>query len=361
MSSTSLTQQPSSGMVVQVIVAYWVVSISMVYLNKVLLSNKESSIQAPLFITMFQCVVSCLICLVLGNMGEMNRSQGITSFTNEWPKIRPSVKTARAVLPLSIIFVGMVGFNNLCLQYVEVSFYNVARCLSLVFNVLLSYFVLMKPTSLNACGSLLAIILGFILGIDGEVHFSFLGTVYGVLASLFVSLSFIYTAKVLPSVDNDKSLLIFYNNANAVFLLAPLVLLFESSELLNNFEKLMGAFFWFCMLVASVLGFAVALVTVLQIKFTSPLTHNISGTAKAAVQSLLAFYIWGNPMTLTGVLGLILVLVGSAAYAVIVMREQQQQQQQQQQAPPPSSRINNVEDEDEERDAKQDTVPFLKR
>jgi len=345
-------------MVVQVIVSYWVVSISMVYLNKVLLSNRENSIQAPLFITLFQCVVSCVICQVLGNMGEVNRSQGITSFTNEWPKIRPSVKTARAVLPLSIIFVGMVGFNNLCLQYVEVSFYNVARCLSLVFNVLLSYFVLMKLTSFNACLSLVVIILGFILGIDGEVHFSFVGTVYGVLASLFVSLSFIYTAKVLPAVDNDKSLLIFYNNANAVFLLAPLVLLFESSELLNNSDKLLGVFFWFCMLVASVLGFAVALVTVLQIKFTSPLTHNISGTAKAAVQSLLAFYIWGNPMTFTGVFGLVCVLVGSAAYTVIVMREQQQLQQQQ--APPTSSRLKDVEDEDEERDVKQET-PFLKR
>jgi solute carrier family 35 (GDP-fucose transporter), member C1 len=353
---------PSSQMVLQVIVAYWLVSISMVYLNKVLLSNKESNIQAPLFITLFQCVVSCIICYVLGNMGEVNRSQGIASFTNEWPKIRPSLKTARAVLPLSIIFCGMVGFNNLCLQYVEVSFYNVARCLSLVFNVMLSLVVLGKPTSFNACMSLFAIILGFIIGIDGEVHFSFLGTVYGVLASLFVSLSFIYTAKILPAVDNDKSLLIFYNNANAVCLLAPLILLFESEELLNNTGKLLGVFFWFCMLVASVLGFAVALVTVLQIKFTSPLTHNISGTAKAAVQSLLAFYIWGNPMTFMGVFGLLLVLIGSAAYTMIVMSEQANP------APSPSTsssasssslRAHNVEDE-EGCDAKQDT-PFLKR
>ena len=35
----------------------------------------------------------------------------------------------------------------------------------------------------------------------------------------------------------------------------------------------------------------------MQVKATSPLTHNISGTAKAAVQSLMAFYIWGNKAT----------------------------------------------------------------
>lgn len=34
-----------------VVSAYWVVSISMVYLNKMLLSNPEASITAPLFVT----------------------------------------------------------------------------------------------------------------------------------------------------------------------------------------------------------------------------------------------------------------------------------------------------------------------
>jgi GDP-fucose transporter C1 len=34
-----------------VVAAYWVVSISMVYLNKVLLSNVDASIPAPIFVT----------------------------------------------------------------------------------------------------------------------------------------------------------------------------------------------------------------------------------------------------------------------------------------------------------------------
>lgn len=32
---------------------------------------------------------------------------------------------ARRVLPLMVIFIGMISFNNLCLKYVEVSFYQV--------------------------------------------------------------------------------------------------------------------------------------------------------------------------------------------------------------------------------------------
>lgn len=67
------------------------------------------------------------------------------------------------------------------------------------------------------------------------------------------------------------------------------------------------------------MGFGVGLVTVMQVRATSPLTHLISGNAKSAVQSILAFYIWGNQATGKGIGGLFLVVLGSALYAVVQM------------------------------------------
>jgi GDP-fucose transporter C1 len=66
------------------------------------------------------------------------------------------------------------------------------------------------------------------LGIEGEIDFSLLGTSAGVLASFFVALNSVFTSKVLGYVDNDKSLLLYYNNFNASFLFIPLIALFES-------------------------------------------------------------------------------------------------------------------------------------
>jgi GDP-fucose transporter C1 len=180
-----------------VIATYWFVSISMVYLNKLLLSNEEASISAPLFVTWYQCAITVLICVVLGNIGESARQAGRSSFFTEFPKVRYRVKNGFQVLPLSLIFVAMITFNNVCLKYVEVSFYNVARSLSIVFNVVFTYLVLGTKTSLSTCATLLIVIFGFYLGINGEVNFSLLGTVSGVLSSIFVSLNSIYTAKVL--------------------------------------------------------------------------------------------------------------------------------------------------------------------
>jgi GDP-fucose transporter C1 len=108
--------------IANVIAAYWVVSISMVYLNKIILSTPGSSIPAPLFITWFQCVVTCAICVLLGHVGESTRASGAKSHFNEYPLVRYRTATGLAVLPLSLVFVGMISFNNLCLQYVEVSF-----------------------------------------------------------------------------------------------------------------------------------------------------------------------------------------------------------------------------------------------
>jgi GDP-fucose transporter C1 len=112
----------SSYNVVSVITAYWVVSISMVYLNKLMLSDENASIPAPLFITWFQCIITCVICVVLGKIGERKRAANQESYFNEYPVIVFDFTASKGVLPLSLAFVGMIALNNICLQLVEVSF-----------------------------------------------------------------------------------------------------------------------------------------------------------------------------------------------------------------------------------------------
>ena len=109
----------------------------------------------------------------------------------------------------------------------EVSFYNVARSLTIVFNVILSKIMLNSDSSRPTLLCLLLVILGFFMGSGGELNFSMKGTIAGILSSLFVSLNSIYTKKVLPVVDNDHWKLTFYNNANACIMFIPLMLIFE--------------------------------------------------------------------------------------------------------------------------------------
>jgi drug/metabolite transporter (DMT)-like permease len=82
--------------------------------------------------------------------------------------------------------------------------YFFCRSLTTVFNVILTYFILGQKTSLPAIACCAVIVGGFYLGVDQEDAsgtFSLSGTIYGVLASLFVSLFSIMTKRVMPAVD----------------------------------------------------------------------------------------------------------------------------------------------------------------
>ncbi|VDP72236.1 unnamed protein product [Echinostoma caproni] len=74
------------------------------------------------------------------------------------------------------------------------------------------------------------------------------------------------------------------------------------------------------MVLSGVLGFAIGYVSALQIQVTSPLTHNVSGTAKAAAQTVLAVMIFNESKSLSWWLSNLIVLLGSAAYAYVLSR-----------------------------------------
>ncbi|XP_073967670.1 GDP-fucose transporter nac [Choristoneura fumiferana] len=295
-----------------VVSCYWVVSIVTVFVNKALLSGQKVPLEAPLFITWFQCIVSFTICSTLSSMGGI---PGVFQF----PKGTPwHFDVVKKVIPLSIMFTLMIATNNLCLKYVGVSFYYIGRSLTTVFNVVFSWILLGQATSSRCIMCCAFIIFGFYLGVDQESllgSFSLIGTIYGVVGSLMLSLYSIYTKKVLPHVNQEVWLLSYYNNAYSIILFLPLMILNGEVEALRNYTNFQSTYFWVQMLVGGVCGFAIGYVTSLQIKVTSPLTHNISGTAKACAQTVMATQWYSETKNILWWTSNIIVLGSSALYA----------------------------------------------
>lgn len=180
----------------------------------------------------------------------------------------------------------MIAFNQLCLKYfkyllqsnrfVNVSFYLVARSLTICFNVIFTYVILSTTTSCPVISCLAVVVSGFIVGSNGEVDFSLAGTIYGVMSSIFVSLNSIYTKKLGYVVNNNEWTLAFYNNMNASVLFIPFIIGFgEITVLSNHIPQLMSMKFWLFMMIAGVFGFLIGIITIKQISLTSPLTHNV--------------------------------------------------------------------------------------
>lgn len=214
----------------------------------------------------------------------------------------------------------MIVTNNLCLKYVGVAFYYVGRSLTTVFNVTLSYILLKQNTSRNCILCCLVIVAGFWLGVDQESltdSFSLKGTIFGVLGSLSLSLYSIFTKKVLPAVNQEIWLLSYYNNVYSCFLFIPLMLINGELQVVMTYENLYESWFWSAMIVGGLCGFSIGFVTTLQIKVTSPLSSNISGTAKACAQTVIATFWFDELKSGLWWISNVVVLLGSAMYTRI--------------------------------------------
>ena len=195
-----------------------------------------------------------------------------------------------------------------------------------------SYAVLGQTVScqtITCCG---IIVFGFILGLkeehasitsddDSNTNFSIFGVVCGVLASLSVALYAIYTKRILPIVDNNIWRLQVYNNANALILLFPLLFVMGEWDNLRHFKFWWYSTFWGLMVTTGVFGIAIGYITALQIQVTSPLTHNVSGTAKAGAQTVLACLVYSEVKQFWWWVSNVMVLAGSSAYTYVRMSE----------------------------------------
>jgi GDP-fucose transporter C1 len=167
---------------------------------------------------------------------------------------------------------------------------------------------------------------GYFLGIEEEglhANLTFNGVVFGILSSCCVSLNSIYTKKVLPLVDNSAWTLTFYNNVNASLLFLPLIYLTGEFPERIIVHEIQSFHFWVLMVVGGICGVSIGFVTAMQIKLTSPLTHNISGTAKACAQTVIAVWHYNDVKPWMWWCSNWIVLIGSGLYARVQQLDMQ--------------------------------------
>lgn len=95
----------------------------------------------------------------------------------------------------------------------------------------------------------------------------------------------------------------------------------EVEDLLKGASVFSEFPFWLLMTFTGVTGFLINIAMFLQIKVTTPLSSTISGTAKACVQTILAWMIWRNEITATNGFGIFLTLFGSGLYSYVRYKE----------------------------------------
>ncbi|EWC79018.1 hypothetical protein C923_00284 [Plasmodium falciparum UGT5.1] len=165
------------------ITLYLISSITCVFINKYVLM--ENTIDSVLLI--FVQHISCLmfmfffkdIFFLKKERDEKNIKESIFSLYNE----------IKELWPLIITFNFTLVFGNICLKYTSISFYQLARSMTLPFNFFFSYFFF-KQIKFNLLMIISCIIvsIGFLIFSLDAVNTNYNSVLYGI-SSIFVTFS----------------------------------------------------------------------------------------------------------------------------------------------------------------------------
>lgn len=276
-----------------------------------LFSRQNMDFPYPLFVTWAQLLIAMVFILIGGYLSPRYPAMFSLFAPLEW-----NWDVAQNVAPLTVVYIAMIALNNICLRYVEVTFYQVARSLTLPWTLLFSYMTLedagIDSPTLSAC---VVIFAGFVVGSIGEINFSWAGLIAGAASSACVAYYGIAIKKALPHVDNSHWKLLIYNTALAIVFFIPVLIAFGEMPGLANMT--MTPAVERMLLISGILGFLINIAIFMQVKYTTALTNAISGTAKACVQTLLGWMYFGNEVSQLNFVGIVAVIGGSAWYSRI--------------------------------------------
>lgn len=259
--------------------------------------------------------------------------------TNFFGKLQlPVIEKQKCIELLPLISINILGlsFNTICLQYVDASFYQVARALILPFTVIFSYILLNQNSSNKILLACLIVCIGFFVGVSSErLTISIIGIIFGICSSISTALHAIVIKKSLNVVKGNTMDLVYYNNFMSAIAFLPLIFLFsEQNQFLKLFIKnpitnqysMEAKTFLIGILVTGFFGFLINIAGFLQIKVTSPITHMISSAFRGVVQTILGYLLFGDLLTTGRVGGIFLILFGSCIYAWFKDQESKQVQ-----------------------------------
>ncbi|KAM0756320.1 hypothetical protein T439DRAFT_321024 [Meredithblackwellia eburnea MCA 4105] len=305
-------EQASKAMVVFSVSFYLVAAIVMVMVNKWVLN----AIEIPLFFLFCQLIIAVVLLHICALFGYF-----------KLPTL--DYQTCRGLVPLISCNVLGLAFNTYCLQYVDASFYQVARGLVLPFTVFFSWFLLRTKSSPQTLVAVGIVCFGFLLGVSAErISVSTLGVVLGVASSVTTSVHAIVVKHSLPIVSGSTLDLVYYSNFLSAVVILPFVLI--SGEAFVVWDMATGAgdnagalnTFLTGAAVTGVFGFLICIAGFLSIKVTSPISHMISAAVRGVLQTFLGIWVFGDVVSAGRGFGIVFILAGSVYYVYTKSQEQ---------------------------------------
>ncbi|KAJ9694882.1 hypothetical protein PVL29_010382 [Vitis rotundifolia] len=280
-------------------------NIGVLLLNKYLLSNY--GFKYPIFLTMCHMMACSLLSYV----------------AIAWMKMVP-LQTIRSraqflkISCLSLVFCSSVVCGNVSLRYLPVSFNQAVGATTPFFTAVFAYLMKEKREAWITYLTLIPVVTGVIIASGGEPSFHMFGFIICISATAARAFKSVLQGKLLTS-EGEK-----LNSMNLLLYMAPIAVAFLIPATLIMEENVVAItlalarddikIIWY-LLFNSALAYFVNLTNFLVTKHTSALTLQVLGNAKGAVAVVISILIFRNPVSVTGMLGYMLTVLGVVLYS----------------------------------------------
>ncbi|XP_040990336.1 probable sugar phosphate/phosphate translocator At1g12500 [Juglans microcarpa x Juglans regia] len=305
--NTTSTYFPfSPNVLTALIVASWYLSnIGVLLLNKYLLSFY--GFRFPIFLTMLHMLSCTAYSYAAINFLELVPFQHIHS-KRQFFKI----------LALSAIFCFSVVCGNTSLRYLPVSFNQAIGATTPFFTAIFAFVIICNKESAEVYLALLPVVFGIVLASNSEPLFHLFGFLICVGSTAGRALKSVVQGILLTSeAEKLHSMnLLLYMAPMAALILLPFTLYIEGNVAAITAEKAKGdPFIVFLLIGNATVAYLVNLTNFLVTKYTSALTLQVLGNAKAAVAAVVSVLIFRNPVTVMGMTGFAVTIMGVGLYS----------------------------------------------
>ncbi|XP_008792285.1 probable sugar phosphate/phosphate translocator At3g11320 [Phoenix dactylifera] len=287
------------------VTAWYSSNIGVLLLNKYLLSNY--GFKYPIFLTMCHMTACSLLSYV----------------AIAWLKLVP-MQTVRSrvqflkISALSLVFCGSVVSGNISLRFLPVSFNQAVGATTPFFTAVFAYVMTVRREAWITYLTLVPVVTGVIIASGGEPSFHLFGFIMCIGATAARALKSVLQGILLSS-EGEK-----LNSMNLLLYMAPIAVVFLLPATIFMEENVVGILLalarkdfkitWY-LLFNSALAYFVNLTNFLVTNHTSALTLQVLGNAKGAVAVVVSILIFRNPVSVTGMLGYTLTVIGVILYS----------------------------------------------
>ncbi|CAF1935665.1 unnamed protein product [Brassica napus] len=221
------------------------------------------------------------------------------------------------VSTLSIVFCASVVGGNVSLRYLPVSFNQAVGATTPFFTALFAYLMTFKREAWITYGALVPVVTGVVIASGGEPGFHWFGFIMCISATAARAFKSVLQGILLSSEGeklNSMNLML-YMSPIAVIALLPVTIVMEPDVMSVTLSLArQHKYMWVLLLVNSVMAYSANLLNFLVTKHTSALTLQVLGNAKGVVAVVISVLLFRNPVTVMGIGGYSITVLGVVAY-----------------------------------------------